>query len=190
MKLSRRHFAATIAAAPIAAAQQPPTPPVTPEQRRGTPPEVPPFQEIIEFSRNDVAPKVKPFAMTQVRLLPGSLHDAQEWNRAYMSRLPADRLVRNFRVNAGIPTEAKAFGGWEQPNNGQALHRESELRGHFTGHFLSASAQLCASTGDSDAKAKGDQIVDELAKCQQKLGGGYLSAFPIEFFDRLDARKS
>ncbi len=26
----------------------------------------------------------------------------------------------------------------------------------------------------------------ELAKCQQKLGGGYLSAFPTELFDRLD----
>ena len=26
-------------------------------------------------------------------------------------------------------------------------------------------------------------------RCQQKLGGGYLSAFPTEWFDRLDARK-
>ncbi len=192
MKLSRRHFAATIAAAPIAAAQQQntqPAPPANPEQRRGTPPEVPPFQGTIEFSRNNAAPKVKPFAMTQVRLLPGSVKDVEEWNRGYMSRLPVDRLVRNFRVNAGLPTEAKPFGGWEQPNNGQPIHRDSELRGHFTGHFLSASAQLYASTGDKEAKAKGDEMVDELAKCQQKLGGGYLSAFPLEFFDRLDARK-
>jgi DUF1680 family protein len=61
------------------------------------------------------------------------------------------------------------------------------LRGHFTGHFLSASAQLYASAGDQDAKAKADEIVAELAKCQQKLGGGYLSAFPTELFDRLDS---
>src|SRR5207302_457132 len=66
----------------------------------------------------------------------------------------------------------------------------SELRGHFTGHFLSASAQLYASTGDRDAKEKGDEIVAELAECQRKLGGTYLSAFPTEFFDRLDARKN
>ena len=32
-------------------------------------------------------------------------------------------------------------------------------------------------------------MVAELAKCQEKLGGGYLSAFPTELFDRLDARK-
>src|ERR1035441_6838206 len=41
--------------------------------------------------------------------------------------------------------------------------------------------------GCSLAKAKADEIVAELAKCQQKLGGGYLSAFPTELFDRLDS---
>ena len=79
---------------------------------------------------------------------------------------------------------ANPFGGWEAPADGK---RGTELRGHFTGHFLSASAQLYASTGDKDAKAKGDELVDGLAKCQDKLGGGYLSAFPMELFDRLDS---
>ncbi len=194
MKLSRRHFAATLAASPIApllAQQQPPAAPNpnTSAPRRGPAPEIPPLQEPLSFARADVHPKVRPFPMTQVRLLPGPFEDAAGWNRGYMARLPVDRLVRNFRVNAGLPTDAKPFGGWEQPNNGQTLHRESELRGHFTGHFLSASAQLYASTGDQSAKAKGDEIVTELAKCQAKLSGGYLSAFPTEFFDRLDQRK-
>jgi DUF1680 family protein len=206
MKLSRRHFATTLAASPIALAQapipqvqQPPAQQVVPAgapnpntsaRRAGPPPEIPPFQEPLTFSRSDVKPKVRPFPMTAVRLLDGPFRDAQEWNRGYMSRLPVDRLVRNFKVNAGLPTNAKPFGGWEQPNNGEALHRASELRGHFTGHFLSASAQLYASTGDRAAKVKGDEIVAELARCQAKLEGGYLSAFPIEFFDRLDARKN
>ncbi len=43
--------------------------------------------------------------------------------------------------------------------------------------------------GDKEIKAKGDQMVDDLAKAQSKLSGGYLSAFPTEWFDRLDARK-
>jgi uncharacterized protein len=194
MKLSRRHFAATLAASPIAPllAQQPPAAapnPNTSAPRRGPAPEIPPFQEPLSFTRADVKPKVRPFPMTQVRLLSGPFQDAANSNRGYMARLPVDRLVRNFRVNAGLPTDAKPFGGWEQPNNGQVLHRESELRGHFTGHFLSASAQLYASTGDQSAKAKGDEIVAELAKCQAKLSGGYLSAFPTEFLDRLDQRK-
>ena len=86
-------------------------------------------------------------------------------------------------ANAGLPVGlAKPLGGWEQPENGQ---RSSELRGHFPGHFLSASAQLAAN-GDKDAKAKGDYIVAEMAKCQQKLGGNYLSAFPTTWWDRLE----
>lgn len=185
MHLSRRRFALALAATPALASPQQPAPPANPEPRRGTLPEVPPFQAPLEFARKDVPPKVRPFPMTQVRLLAGPFKEAAESNRAYMSRLPVDRLVRNFRVNSGLPTDAKPFGGWEQPNNAQTLHRDSELRGHFTGHFLSASAQLYASTGDQAAKAKGDQMVDELARCQAKLRGGYPSASPAEFFDRM-----
>jgi Beta-L-arabinofuranosidase, GH127 catalytic domain len=123
--------------------------------------------------------------MTQVRLLPNSLfHDALEWNRSYMSRLAANRLLYTFRVNAGLPVgSAKPLGGWEQPENGL---RSSELRSHFCGHFLSANALLYASTGDTGAKAKADSIVAELVRCQQRLGGMYLSAFPATWFDRLE----
>jgi DUF1680 family protein len=123
--------------------------------------------------------------MTQVKLLPGQFANAAEWNRGYMGRLPADRLLYNFRANAGLPVgSAQPFEGWEAKADGK---HSTELRGHFTGHFLSASAQLYASAGDKQAKAKADEMVAELAKCQQKLGGGYLSAFPTELFDRLDS---
>ena len=176
-RVTRRSFAALAAGAGVAMAQ-----------RRDQP--VPdPFDAPIEFARKDVVAKAHAFAMTQVRLLPGSMfYDAQEWNRGYMSRLAADRLLYNFRANAGLPVgSSQGFPGgsdnWERPADGT---RATELRGHFTGHFLSASANLWASTGDKDAKAKGDEMVAELTKCQQKLGGGYLSAFPTSLFDRLD----
>jgi hypothetical protein len=137
-------------------------------------PEVPPFEGTLSFVRKDVPLKATPFPMTQVRLLPGIYHDAQEWNRGYMARLTADRLLYNFRANAGLPVgSAPPLGGWEQKDNQQ---RAASCAGHFTGHFLSASALLYASTGDKEAKAKGDYMVAELAKCQEKLGGGYLSA--------------
>jgi hypothetical protein len=80
-----------------------------------------------------------------------------------------------------MPSTAEPLGGWERP--------DCELRGHFCGHFLSACALMHASTGDAELKTKGDYMVAELAKCQQKLGGGYLSAFPTELFDRLKARQ-
>ena len=152
--------------------------------RRPLVPDTPPFEGRLPFSRKDIPRKVSAFPMGQVRLLPNSVYyEAQEWNRGYMSRLGADRLLYTFRQNAGLPVgSAKPLGGWEQPENGQ---RSSELRGHFVGHYLSAIAQLAAS-GDEDAKAKGDYMVAELAKCQEKLGGKYLSAFPTSWWDRLD----
>jgi DUF1680 family protein len=141
-----------------------------------------PFADQLVFRRKDAARKVQPFPMTQVRLTGGPLLQAAEWNRAYMNSLPADRLLHNFRVNAGLPSTATPLGGWEDP--------KIELRGHFTGHYLSACALSHASTGDAAIKEKGGLIVAELAKCQTAIGNtGYLSAFPIEFFDRLDARK-
>ncbi len=188
---NRRAFVgamATAAALPATSQQQSASPqngntPAPGVNRRPLVPDTPPFEGPLEFTRRSVALRVEPFPMTQVRLLPGSVfHDAYEWNRGYMARLPEDRLLYTFRANAGLPTgSAKPLGGWEQPENGQ---RSSELRGHFIGHFLSASAQLAAN-GDKEAQAKGDSMVAELAKCQAKLGGAYLSAFPTSWFDRL-----
>ena len=145
--LSRRTFgtllAATGPAAAALSAQQNQAPPAPGNFRRPLAPETPAFEGPLEFTRRNVSPRAEPFPMPQVRLLPGSVyHDAQEWNRGYMERLAEDRLLLTFRANAGLPVgSAKPLGGWEQPENGQ---RSSELRGHFPGHFLSASAQLAA----------------------------------------------
>jgi uncharacterized protein len=187
-QLSRRTFGAVLAtagpAATLLAAQQNSTPPAPGNFRRPLAPETPAFEGTLEFARRTVAPRAEPFPMSQVRLLANSIYyDAQEWNRGYMERLAADRLLYTIRANAGLPVgSAKPLGGWEQPENGQ---RSSELRGHFLGHFLSASAQLAAN-GDKEAKAKGDYMVAEMARCQQKLGGKYLSAFPTTWWDRLE----
>jgi hypothetical protein len=64
------------------------------------PKEISPFQETLAFSRKEAPANVQPFPMKAVRLAPGPFHDAQEWNRSVLRRLPVDRLVRNFRVNA------------------------------------------------------------------------------------------
>ncbi|MBZ5520719.1 MAG: glycoside hydrolase family 127 protein [Acidobacteriia bacterium] len=122
-----------------------------------------------------------PFPMKQVRLLPGPCLEAQEANRRYLHTLPVDRLAHTFRVTAGLPSSAEPLGGWEKP--------DSELRGHFAGgHYLSAVALLYASTGDEDLKKKGAALVSALAECRKQMKSGYLSAFPIELFDRLRER--
>jgi len=122
-------------------------------------------------------PRARPFPIGRVRLRPGLFLDAALRNRRYVMELEPDRLLHMFRVTAGLPSAAEPLGGWEQPAN--------ELRGHFTGHYLSACALLHATLGDADVKVLGELMVGELAKCQAALGSGYLSAFPEEFFDRL-----
>jgi DUF1680 family protein len=189
MSVSRRKFGATLAGtAAVAFAQENTQPQVAPPApgnfRRQLVPDASAFEGKIEFSRREVLLKAEAFPMSQVQLVAGSAYtNAREWNRGYMERLDADRLLYTFRANAGLPVgSTKPLGGWEQPENGQ---RSSELRGHFMGHFLSATAQLAAN-GDQDAKSKGEYLVTELAKCQQKLGGQYLSAFPRTWWDRLE----
>jgi DUF1680 family protein len=121
--------------------------------------------------------RATPFPMTQVRLTASPFQEAQEADRSVLRGLPADRLLHNFRVNAGLRSPAEPLGGWERP--------ACELRGHFTGHFLSACALMYAGAGDTALKDKAGYLVAELAKCQKALGDGYLSAFPLEYWDRL-----
>ncbi|HEY1206498.1 MAG: beta-L-arabinofuranosidase domain-containing protein [Bryobacteraceae bacterium] len=155
--------------------------PAAPGPQEGTLPEEEPFQGPLRFTRKDVNARVQPFAGTEVRLLPSRFLDAQQANQAVLRRIPAERLIHAFRLNAGISSSAQPLGGWEKP--------DCEIRGCFAGHFLTASAHMYASTGDENIKAKADSVVAGLAECQARLRGGYLSAFPIELFDRLNARR-
>ena len=127
--------------------------------------------------------KLKAFPLSQVRLRPGIFLQQLESNQSFIESLPNDRLLHTFRLTAGIPSTAEPLGGWEHPRG--------ELRGHFAGgHVLSAIALLHAATCDDAIKQKGDALVAELAKCQQKLNqDGYLSAYPTSFYDRLKEGK-
>jgi DUF1680 family protein len=122
-------------------------------------------------------PLALPFDLAHVRLLPGPFLGAVNVNRRFLMAQDPDRLLHMFRVTAGLPSTAEPLGGWEAPDN--------ELRGHYTGHYLSACALTGAQLGDAEIRARGEHVVAELAKCQQP--NGYLSAFPEEFFDRLRA---
>jgi len=132
-----------------------------------------------------VAPLARPFALADVRLLDGPFKQAMELDAQYLLSLEPDRLLHNFRVTAGLPSDAAQLGGWEAP--------DVELRGHAVGHYLSALALMYASTGDARFKSRADLMAAELTKVQEadakKFHPGYLSAFPEEFFDRVEARQ-
>jgi DUF1680 family protein len=136
--------------------------------------------------RSVVPLRAVPFALADVRLLDGPFREAQLRNRDYLLSLDTARLLHTFRLSAGLPSAAQPLGGWEAP--------DVELRGHSLGHFLSASALTYAATGDAAVRARGEAVVEELARCQEAsprrgYRAGYLSAFPESFIDRVVARE-
>jgi DUF1680 family protein len=121
--------------------------------------------------------KAEPFDLAEVRLLDGPFKHAMELDKAYLLSLDPDRLLYNFKVTAGLPTTATPYGGWEAPN--------SEVRGHFVGHYLSACALMYRSTGDEQLRENAARVVAGMAQCQQKIGTGYVSGFPEEEIERV-----
>ncbi len=118
-------------------------------------------------------PPARYFPLGDVRLGDGPFLDAQRRDADYLLRLEPDRMLHNFRVNAGLSPKAPVYGGWES----QEPWVDIRCHGHTLGHYLTASSCMFASTGDSRFSDRVDYIVSELAECQKKTGG-WLAAFP------------
>lgn len=126
---------------------------------------------------------VESFNLQDVRLLPGRVRENLERDSAWMSSIDVGRMLHSFRTNAGVFAgreggyeSVKKYGGWES--------LDCDLRGHTTGHLLSAYGLMYAATGSGVFKLKGDSLVDGLAEVQQTIGNGYLSAFPENLIER------
>ena len=81
---------------------------------------------------------------------------------AYLLSLQPDRMLHNFRVNAGLEPKAPVYGGWES----EEPWVEIRCHGHTLGHYLTAASLMYASTGDQRMKQRVDYIVAELQACQ------------------------
>src|SRR5689334_19644533 len=68
------------------------------------------------------------FPMESVRLLPSAYASALAANLAYLHQLEPDRLLHNFRDQAGLKPKGAVYGGWESQT----------IAGHTLGHYLSA----------------------------------------------------
>lgn len=143
-----------------------------------------PGQHAGKLKKETVAPmQVVSFDLQDVRLLPGRFRENMMRDSAWMTSIDVNRLLHSFRTTAGVFAgreggymTVKKLGGWES--------LDCELRGHTTGHLLSAYALMYAATGSEIFKLKGDSLTSGLAEVQAALGGGYLSAFPEELINR------
>ena len=118
------------------------------------------------------------------KILPGIFARRMKINEDYLMELDPGCLLQNFYIEAGIippggqvindPDKAKMHWGWEAPS--------CQLRGHFLGHWLSAAAALCAGGEKPELKARVEYIVNELARCQEMNGGGWVGRIPEKYF--------
>ena len=121
-------------------------------------------------------PVVQPFALTDVKLLPSRFQRNMQRDSAWIASIPVNRLLHSFRNTAGVFSSKeggymtmKHLAGWES--------MDCDLRGHITGHLLSAMAYL-------QMKEKADSLVQGLAEVQRQYGTGYLSAYGEGLIDR------
>lgn len=105
--------------------------------------------------------------LRNVQLLDSPFLHAQNTNKAYLMALDTEKLLAPFRREAGLPFK-ETYGNWESTG----------LDGHMGGHFVSALALMYASTGDKAVLQRLNYVVDELKKCQDKLGTGYIGGIP------------
>src|SRR5882672_12410213 len=81
-----------------------------------------------------VIPRARYFPLADVRVTGGPFLVAQQLDAGYLLTLEPDRLLHNFRVNAGLAPRAPVYGGWES----QEPWVDIRCHGHTLGHYLSA----------------------------------------------------
>jgi len=137
--------------------------------------------------------KAYSFDLKDVKLLPSIFTENRERTTNWILSLNVNRLLQSFRNTSGTWSASeggysviKKLGGWES--------LDCDLRGHSTGHILSALAYLYASTRDEKFKLKSDSLVKGLAEVQQTYTSngnkGYISAYAEGLIDRNIAGKS
>ncbi|KQS50915.1 MULTISPECIES: glycoside hydrolase family 127 protein [unclassified Sphingomonas] len=126
------------------------------------------------ISASGPAATVMPFDLGDVTLGDGPFLQAQRKTEAYLLTLQPDRMLHNFRVNAGLKPKAPVYGGWES----DPTWADINCHGHTLGHYLSACALAYRSTGNAAYKRRVDYIARELAACQKAADSGLICAFP------------
>ena len=120
--------------------------------------------------------QVQPFKQNEVKLLPSRFQENMKRDSAWIQSLDVNRLLHSFRNTAGV-FSSKEGGYMTMPKLAGWESMDCDLRGHITGHLLSAMAYL-------QMWEKADSLIQGLAEVQRQYGTGYLSAFGEGLIDR------
>ncbi len=119
------------------------------------------------------------FHPSAVTIEPGPFRNSIEADIDYVLAHDPDRLLAPFLTAASLEPKAPKYGNWES----------SGLDGHSAGHFLSALSTLSLQSDNPLLAERLDYMIDELARCQDAIGTGYLGGVPNskEFVAKLEA---
>ena len=133
--------------------------------------------------------QVDKFDVSDVQLLGGSyykqMQDLHEGPNGFLSFYQPDDLLYEFRKQAGLSQPAGANdlrGFWEGDESSFGF-----VRGHTTGHYLSAASRMYAITGNTTYLDNVNEIITGLAQVQTAFNNnGYLAALPESVFTTLE----
>lgn len=123
------------------------------------------------FSVNLFAQQPKPiqlFPLSDIQLLESPFLQAQQVDLKYILAMEPDKLLAPYLREAGLTPKSSSYTNWE--NTG--------LDGHIGGHYLSALAMMYASTGNEEIKQRLDYMIQELKRCQDAVGTGFIGGTP------------
>lgn len=143
-------------------------------------------KEEVQKEKKSTEPLMRYFDHGEAILEEGSrFYTAQEEMQEFLLQMDDDRMLYNFREACGLDVKgAEPMSGWDAP--------ECHLKGHTSGHYLSALA-LCYKAGRNETiKEKAYYMIEELGKCQEAFAQmpgiqeGFLSGYTEEQFDKLE----
>ncbi len=116
-------------------------------------------------------------------LLHSMFRDRLNVDERYLLSLDSRALLQNYTLEAGVilennqitpdPSNTYLHWGWESPM--------CQLRGHFLGHWLSASARIIAEKGNRQLQAKLEDIIDTLSSYQDLYDDGWVAPIPQKY---------
>ena len=170
--LSRRRFlkGATATASACYARRIFPSPNQTPAQRSAEPGPSP-------------REKLSLFRYSEVKLTGGPLKEQFDRIHAAYLALDEDRLLKLYRLRAGLPAPGQDMGGWYDPGG------EAFAPGHSFGQYISGLARFYDATGDAATRAKVNRLVEGYTATIDSDGYSYGSlkastAFPAYTLDK------
>lgn len=126
------------------------------------------FLGVTSLAFGQAGSNVSYFPLSRVHLTESIFSNAMKTDEKYILSMDAERLLAPYLKEAGLKPKKQNYPNWE--NTG--------LDGHIGGHYVSALSLMYASTGDVKIKQRLDYMIDELERCQNMSGNGYISGVP------------